>query len=150
MKGGKPGYFPDFDDTPDQLPHWIGLNLWDPFKARVMRPPSARSARTPPHTARRCSASVLSVGACGVLWHAVAPRPHPPPSLLSERVWCISAQFCRNQTPAEKAKGLITEINNGRLAMIGIMGFCAEQKVPGSVPWGPHLKEYAGDFMQPF
>ena len=32
MKGGKPGYVPNFDSTPDQLPHWIGLNLWDPFK----------------------------------------------------------------------------------------------------------------------
>ena len=28
MKGGKPGYVPPFDATPDQLPHWIGLNLW--------------------------------------------------------------------------------------------------------------------------
>ena len=51
---------------------------------------------------------------------------------------------------APRRTGLLAEINNGRLAMIGIMGFCAEQKVPGSVPWGPHLKEYAGDFMQPF
>ena len=27
-----------------------------------------------------------------------------------------------------------TEINNGRLAMLGIMAFLAESKVPGSVP----------------
>ena len=32
MKGGKPGYIPDFDATPELLPHWIGLNLYDPLK----------------------------------------------------------------------------------------------------------------------
>merc|ERR1719261_1447580 len=35
---------------------------------------------------------------------------------------------------AAKAQCLLAEINNGRLAMLGIMGFLAEQKVPGSVP----------------
>ena len=30
--------------------------------------------------------------------------------------------------------GLIAEINNGRLAMLGIMGFIAEAKIPGAVP----------------
>ena len=49
-----------------------------------------------------------------------------------------------------QAQGLLKEINNGRLAMIGIMGFLSEQVVPGSVPLGPHLKPYAGDIMAPF
>ena len=35
MKGGKPGYFPPFDATPEKLPHWVGLNLYDPFKWHV-------------------------------------------------------------------------------------------------------------------
>jgi len=51
----------------------------------------------------------------------------------------------------KKAKGLLAEINNGRLAMIGIMGFMAEAKVPGSVPAISGLiKPFAGDVMQPF
>ena len=35
MKGGKPGYVPPFDATPEKLPHWVGLNLYDPFKWHV-------------------------------------------------------------------------------------------------------------------
>jgi len=49
-----------------------------------------------------------------------------------------------------KAKRRNIEINNGRLAMIGIMGFVAEATVPGSVPFGPHLAPYAGNVMIPF
>jgi len=50
----------------------------------------------------------------------------------------------------KKAKGLIKELNNGRLAMIGIFGFLSEQAVPGSVPFGPSLPAYSGDVMIPF
>jgi len=42
--------------------------------------------------------------------------------------------FSKKATPEKKEKGLLIEINNGRLAMIGIMGFVAESKVPGAVP----------------
>merc|ERR1712028_173321 len=70
MRGGKPGYFPTFD----QLPHPVPFNLYDPFK------------------------------------------------------------ISKNKTPEQKAKGLITEINNGRLAMIGLFGFLAETQLQGSVP----------------
>jgi hypothetical protein len=52
-------------------------------------------------------------------------------------------------SPEKKAKSLIAEVNNGRLAMIGIMGFLAESKLPGSVPFGPHLPTYAGEVMAP-
>ena len=48
-------------------------------------------------------------------------------------------------------RGLVSEINNGRLAMIGIFGFMAEQKIDGAVPLlkgvVPH---YSGEFMAPF
>mmetsp|Transcript_39353 Transcript_39353/g.103825 ORF Transcript_39353/g.103825 Transcript_39353/m.103825 type:complete len:254 (+) Transcript_39353:36-797(+) len=74
MKGGKPGYVPPFDATPDQLPHWIGLNLYDPFK------------------------------------------------------------YSAKKTQEEKARGLLVELNNGRLAQIGLIAFLSEAKVPGSVP----------------
>jgi len=88
MRGGKPGYFPTFDN----LPHPVPFNLFDPFK------------------------------------------------------------LSKNASPEKKAKGLITEVNNGRLAMIGLMGFLAESKVAGSVPGltGIGLKPYAGEIMAPF
>ena len=38
------------------------------------------------------------------------------------------------QSEAEKAKGLFAEINNGRLAMIGLFSVLAESAVPGSNP----------------
>merc|ERR1712072_1027918 len=48
---------------------------------------------------------------------------------------------------------LLSEINNGRLAMLGVFGFFAESKLPGSVPALTNIegiKAYAGDYMQPF
>merc|ERR1719247_2266383 len=87
MRGGKPGYFPPFDE----IPHPVPFNLFDPFK-------------------------------------------------LNKR-----------KSPEKKAKGLITEINNGRLAMIGLMGFLAESQTPGSVPFltSLGLKSYGGNIMDP-
>merc|ERR1712087_780998 len=87
MRGGKPGYFPTFD----QLPHPVPFNLFDPFG------------------------------------------------------------FSKNATPEKKEKGLLIEVNNGRLAMIGLMGFLSESKVPGSVPALSGLvKPYSGEVMAPF
>jgi len=87
MRGGKPGYFPTFD----QLPHPVPFNLFDPFG------------------------------------------------------------FSKNATPEKKEKGLLIEVNNGRLAMIGLMGFLSESKVPGSVPALTGLvKPYSGEIMAPF
>jgi len=58
----------------------------------------------------------------------------------------------KKMTPEEKAVSLRAEINNGRLAMLGIMAFLAEAKVPGSVPalTSLGLKPYSGEIMAPF
>merc|ERR1719310_246566 len=90
MKGGKPGYVPPFDAAPEKLPHWVGLNLWDPFK------------------------------------------------------------FTMKLSAADKEKKLVTELNNGRLAMIGLFGFFSEAKIPGSVPLLKGvIPAYAGEIMDP-
>ena len=54
--------------------------------------------------------------------------PHPLPFDLYNPLGLMPTD------PDKKAKGLIAEINNGRLAMLGIMGFIAEAKIPGAVP----------------
>jgi len=76
---------------------------------------------------------------------ALDTLPHPVPLNLFDPFGVSTTA-----SPETKAKGLIKEVNNGRLAMIGIMGFLAEQKVPGSVPFGPSLPAYSGDVMAPF
>ena len=51
----------------------------------------------------------------------------------------------------KKEKALLAELNNGRLAQLGIMAFLAEQKVPGAVPaLSGMVKPYAGEVMAPF
>ena len=50
-----------------------------------------------------------------------------------------------------KEMGLVTEINNGRLAQLGIFGFLCAQTIPGSVPALTGIvKPYAGEVMAPF
>jgi hypothetical protein len=57
----------------------------------------------------------------------------------------------KGKSAEAKEAGLIRELNNGRLAMIGIMGFLAADKVPGSVPLLEDVaRSYSGDSMAPF
>lgn len=72
--------------------------------------------------------------------------PHPVPLNLYDPFG-----FSKNRSAEDKERGLISELNNGRLAMIGIMGFLAEQKVEGSVPLLKGLLPYYdGEVMAPF
>ena len=59
--------------------------------------------------------------------------------------------FSKNKSAEKKARGLNVEINNGRLAMIGMLGFMMESKLAGSVPaLTGKIPAYAGDYMAPF
>merc|ERR1719152_153529 len=72
--------------------------------------------------------------------------PHPVPLNLYDPFG-----FSKNASPEKKASGLLKEINNCRLAMIGLMGFLSEAKVPGSVPALSGLvRSYDGNVMAPF
>ena len=62
-------------------------------------------------------------------------------------------RLTKNKSEESKAAGRLAEINNGRLAMLGIFGFICADKIPGSVPlldgWGVTIP-YDGNVMAPF
>lgn len=76
-----------------------------------------------------------------------SPLPHPVPFNYFDPFG-----LSKNKSEEAKARGLKAEINNGRLAQIGIFGFLAESKVTGAVPVlsGLGIQHYDGDYMAPF
>jgi hypothetical protein len=72
--------------------------------------------------------------------------PHPVPFNLYDPF-----KFSKNMSEDKKASRLRSEINNGRLAMLGIFGFLTEQTTPGSVPLlSGIVPPYYGEVMAPF
>mmetsp|Transcript_14316 Transcript_14316/g.49554 ORF Transcript_14316/g.49554 Transcript_14316/m.49554 type:complete len:278 (-) Transcript_14316:84-917(-) len=58
-----------------------------------------------------------------------------------------------SMTPERKARGLKSELLNGRAAQMGILGLLSESAVPGSVPFLSGVEgfpRYAGEVMAPF
>ncbi|GMH66932.1 hypothetical protein TrLO_g8436 [Triparma laevis f. longispina] len=59
-------------------------------------------------------------------------------------------KYSKNMSEETKQKRLLAEINNGRLAMLGIFGFLSAQTIPGSVPLlADVVKPYSGEVMAP-
>ena len=66
-------------------------------------------------------------------------------------VWYFGSKYLSGKTEEQKLRSRTAEINNGRLAMVGIMGFIAASTVPGSVPYFTEdLTQYSGSVWAPF
>eukprot|EP00519_Triparma_laevis_P004755 CAMPEP_0182501654 /NCGR_PEP_ID=MMETSP1321-20130603/11842_1 /TAXON_ID=91990 /ORGANISM="Bolidomonas sp., Strain RCC1657" /LENGTH=258 /DNA_ID=CAMNT_0024706371 /DNA_START=74 /DNA_END=847 /DNA_ORIENTATION=+ len=59
-------------------------------------------------------------------------------------------KYAKNMSEETKQRRLLVEVNNGRLAMLGIFGFLCAQTIPGSVPaLEGVVKAYGGEVMAP-
>lgn len=76
----------------------------------------------------------------------VVALPHPVPFNLFDPF-----KLSKRASEEKKARGLEIEINNGRLAMLGLFGFLCEATIPGSVPaLTGIIQPYDGQVMAPF
>jgi len=74
------------------------------------------------------------------------PLPHPVPFNLYDPFG-----LSKKASDEKKARGLEVEINNGRLAMLGLFGFLVEATIPGAVPsLTGIIPAYDGQVMAPF
>ncbi|CAJ1943056.1 unnamed protein product [Cylindrotheca closterium] len=72
--------------------------------------------------------------------------PHPVPFNLYDPF-----KLSKNMSEEKKERRLLAELNNGRLAQLGIFGFLCEQTIPGSVPiLSGVVPPYSGEVMAPF
>merc|ERR1719411_720371 len=84
------------------------------------------------------------------------PGKYPDFTLFSKNVHPVlnlydPFKFYGKMTAEQKEKRLAMDINNGRLAMLGIFGFLSADAVPGSVPALADIAQpYDGNVMIPF
>uniref|UniRef100_A0A7S0BZB7 Plastid light harvesting protein n=1 Tax=Proboscia inermis TaxID=420281 RepID=A0A7S0BZB7_9STRA len=72
--------------------------------------------------------------------------PHPVPFSYYDPFG-----LAKKMSAEKKQTRLVAEINNGRLAMLGIIAFLSAQVVPGSVPaLSGIVQPYSGNVMAPF
>jgi hypothetical protein len=99
------------------------------------------------------------IGGYGELDHYMRgrqPGKYPTFEYFRETVHWIPdlydpARVARKMSQEKKDTRLLAEINNGRLAMLGLFGFLVADKIPGSVPLLAGIaKPYAGEPMNPF
>mmetsp|Transcript_17477 Transcript_17477/g.26119 ORF Transcript_17477/g.26119 Transcript_17477/m.26119 type:complete len:250 (+) Transcript_17477:462-1211(+) len=84
------------------------------------------------------------------------PGQYPPFTLFRDNVHFVldlydPFGFGKNMSEETKERRLRAELNNGRLAQLGIFGFLCADTIPGSVPALSGIAiPYAGEVMQPF
>merc|ERR1712238_71862 len=81
------------------------------------------------------------------------PTGNNPPELWDKIPYNLFDPFNLSKRAGDekKARGLEIEINNGRLAMLGLFGFLVEATIPGAVPaLTGIIPSYAGQVMAPF